>query len=428
MTQNVKADILDSKLCQITLGVEIPSLEVKNEIEKNYLKLQTKVKLPGFRKGKVPMDVVRKKFSQTAEEDAVNNLVSTTLNEVIEEKKIDAISCTQIEDLKFEKEQPLSFKAKIEIRPEFEVKGYKGISVKKKKVDVVSKDVQDAINNLQERNAQLVVSDRLIVEKDDFVVINCQGILDGEVLRDWSEKGRLINMAWDNFVEGFNKQLIGAQKNKEKEITIDFPQDYNKKDVAGKKVVFKTEVVEIKSKSIPSLSDDFAKDMGCSDLDDLKKKIEESIKKEKELQSKQDMEEQLITGLIKNNPIDVPSSQVDNRLNHLVSKAKKYIVQQGLQPEQAGLTDEALKEKYKDEAYKQIQLFYVFGAISQKENIQVAEEEIKNEIERAVNSAGQKEKEKIKKYFNENKETVFQRLLEKKIFDFLVENAKMNHK
>ena len=428
MTQNVKADILDSKLCQITLGVEIPSLEVKNEIEKNYLKLQTKVKLPGFRKGKVPMDVVRKKFSQTAEEDAVNNLVSTTLNEVIEEKKIDAISCTQIEDLKFEKEQPLSFKAKIEIRPEFEVKGYKGISVKKKKVDVVSKDVQDAINNLQERNAQLVVSDRLIVEKDDFVVINCQGILDGEVLRDWSEKGRLINMAWDNFVEGFNKQLIGAQKNKEKEITIDFPQDYNKKDVAGKKVVFKTEVVEIKSKSIPSLSDDFAKDMGCSDLDDLKKKIEESIKKEKELQSKQDMEEQLITGLIKNNPIDVPSSQVDNRLNHLVSKAKKYIVQQGLQPEQAGLTDEALKEKYKDEAYKQIQLFYVFGAISQKENIQVAEEEIKNEIERAVNSAGQKEKEKIKKYFNENKETVFQRLLEMYIFDFLVENAKLNHK
>ncbi|MCK4532589.1 trigger factor [bacterium] len=428
MTQNVKADILDSKLCQITLGVEIPSLEVKNEIEKNYLKLQTKVKLPGFRKGKVPMDIVRKKFSQTAEEDAVNNLVSDTLNKVIEEKKIDAISCTQIEDLKFEKEQPLSFRAKIEIRPEFEVKGYKEISVKKKSVDVVGKDVQDAINNLQERNAQLVASDRLIVEKDDFVVINCQGILDGEVLGDWSEKGRLINMAWDNFIEGFNQQLIGAQKNKEKEITIDFPQDYNKKDVAGKKVVFKTEVVEIKSKSLPSLSDDFAKDMGCSDLDDLKKKIEENVKKEKEFQSKQDVEEQLIAGLIKNNPIDVPSSQVDNRLTHLVSKAKKYIVQQGLQPEQAGLTDDALKEKYKEEAYKQVQLFYVFGAISQKENIQVSEEEIKNEIERAINSAGQKEKEKIKKYFNENKETVFQRLLEKKIFDFLVENAKMNHK
>jgi trigger factor len=140
------------------------------------------------------------------------------------------------------------------------------------------------------------------------------------------------------------------------------------------------------------------------------------------------VEEQLIAGLIKNNPIDVPSSQVDNRLTHLVSKAKKYIVQQGLQPEQAGLTDDALKEKYKEEAYKQVQLFYVFGAISQKENIQVSEEEIKNEIERAINSAGQKEKEKIKKYFNENKETVFQRLLEKKIFDFLVENAKMNHK
>jgi trigger factor len=332
MTQNVKADILDSKRCQITLGVEVPSLEVKNEIEKNYLKLQTKVKLPGFRKGKVPMDIVIKKFSQTAEEDAVNNLVSVALNQVIEEKKIDAISCTQIEDLKFEKEQPLFFKAKIEIRPEFEVRGYKGISVNKKKVDVVSKDVQDAINNLQERNAQLVDSNRLIVEKEDFVFINYQGFSGEEILEEWSGKNRLINMAWDNFVEGFNQQLIGAQKNKEKEITIKFPQDYNKKNVAGKKVVFKVEVLEIKTKNLPSLSDDFAKDMGCSDLDDLKKKIEENIKKEKEFQSKQDMEEQLIAGLIKNNFIDVPSSQVDNRLNYLVSKAKKYIVQQGLQP------------------------------------------------------------------------------------------------
>ncbi len=428
MTQNIKADILDSKHCQITLGVEVPSLEVKNEIEKNYLKLQIKAKLPGFRKGKVPMDIVRKKFSQTAEEDAVNNLVSVALNRVIEEKKIDAISCTQIEDLKFEKEQPLFFKAKIEIRPEFEVKGYKGISVNKKKVDVVSKDVQDAINNLQERNAQLVDSNRLIVEKEDFVFINYQGFSGEEILEEWSGKNRLINMAWDNFVEGFNQQLIGAQKNKEKEITIKFPQDYNKKDVAGKKVVFKVEVLEIKTKNLPSLSDDFAKDMGCSDLDDLKKKIEENIKKEKEFQSKQDMEEQLIAGLIKNNPIDVPSSQVDNRLNYLVSKAKKYIVQQGLQPEQAGLTDEALKEKYKDEAYKQVQLFYIFGAITQKENVQISEEEIRNEIEKMVNAAKQKDKEKVKKHFKENKETISQRLLEKKIFDFLVENAKMSHK
>lgn len=425
MTESIKANILDSKLCQVTMDVEVPFLQVENEIQKKYLKLQTKIKLPGFRKGKVPMDIVKKKFSQTAEEEAVNELVEVALNQLIKEKKINAISCRQIEDLKFEKGKPLSFRAKIEVRPEFEVKGYKGVSVKKKEVEVGEKDVQGAIVNLQERNAQLVDTDRLIVEKDDFVIINYQGFLNENLLSNWGGKSRLINMAWDNFIEGFNQQLIGAQKGKEKEIQINFPQDYAKEDVAGKKVVFKVEVTQIKSKKLPSLSDDFAKDVGCSDLDELKKKVEENIKKEKEFQSKQDEEEQLITGLIKNNPIEVPESQVENRLSYLVSKAKRYVVQQGLKPEQAGLTDEVLREKYKQEAYKQVQLFYILDAVSEKENIQVSEEEIKKEEEKAINASEQKEKEKVKKYFSKNKETIFQKLLEKKIFNFIMENAKI---
>ena len=121
----------------------------------------------------------------------------------------------------------------------------------------------------------------------------------------------------------------------------------------------------------------------------------------------------------------MPESQVENRLSYLVSKAKRYVVQQGLKPEQAGLTDEVLREKYKQEAYKQVQLFYILDAVSEKENIQVSEEEIKKEEEKAINASEQKEKEKVKKYFSKNKETIFQKLLEKKIFNFIMENAKI---
>lgn len=429
MIENIKADILESKNCQMILGVEIPLSQVKDEIEKNYAELQLEVVLPGFRKGKVPMEVVRRKFSQKAQEKAVNNLISQSLNQVIEEKRIKAVSYTEIQDLKFDLKTPLSFRAKIEVEPDFKVKGYKGIVIDEKKVEVTLKDIERVIINLQEKNAQLENSNHLVVEKDNFVIINYQCYLNGKMMQKLSGRNRLINIAQDTFIVGFNKHLIGVEKGKEKEFQISIPKDFFEKDVAGEKVLFKVEIIEIKEKKIPSISDDFAKEIGFSTLDELKKKISKDLEREKELQNKQEMEEKLIISLIKNNPITVPQTRVDSRLNYLVARAKSYITQQGFELSKVGLSDDELRKKYQDESRKQVQLSYIFNAISKKENIQVTEEEIAEEMENIVNatkeSASSGDKVKVKEYLMKNKEGIFQKLMERKIFNFLKENAKI---
>jgi len=420
-----KYTIIDKKLCFINMEVEVSKDTVTNEVESIFAQIRQQAKIDGFRQGKIPADIIKRKFSEEAKSKAVKNIINKTVLTALEKEKFVTIDSPIIEKFDYKFGETLRYSFTAECHPQIDIKGYKGIPIKKEVFKVSDRSLEQSLNALREKNARLVPSKLGEVAEDSFVFVDYNAFdSEGKVLAEITAKNCMLDLNSKSTIKGFKEALKGSKVEDERSAKIEYKTDYPNKTLAGKSVTFKLKVREIKEKELPNLNDDFAKDLGSKNLEDLKIKLKEYMEAEEKLRQDMDIEKQIVEYLLNNNRFDVPQSLIAGQEEYLIERSKNYMQSQGVSKEYIERQIELERGKFKEEAERKVRLSYILNAVYRNENLIVTDFDIEAEKNRMKTLNPGKESA-TDKYFSEKKEDILLSLKEKKIFDFLISNAKI---
>ena len=424
---NVKVENTDNKNeVKITFNIEAEKFE--EAIKKVYSKTAKYFNIPGFRKGKAPMQLVERQYgSAIFYEDAFNELVPEIYDETIKEKKIEAVSRPNIDIVQMEKGKELIFTATVETKPEVELGKYKGIEIKKIEYKATDKDIEHELGHMAERNARLVTIEDRPVEKGDITVIDFEGSVDGVKFEGGTAENHELEIGSNTFIPGFEDQIVGMKIDEVKDIKVKFPDEYFSKDLAGKDAVFKVTLHEIKKKELPKIDDEFAKDVSEFDtLDELKNSIKERLDTDNERKAKYETEEEAIKTVCENAKLDIPNGMVELEIDNMMQDMQTRLSYQGLNLNQymqmLGKTEDDMRSEFKEQAERQIKSRLVLEAIVKAEKIEAVDEEIAEKAKEMAKQYGRKEEELLEN--NQLKEYISENLKSEKAIDFIVKNAK----
>ena len=414
---------------EVKLSFEIEAEKFDEAMKKVYAKTAKYFNIPGFRKGKAPMQMVEKQYgSSIFYEDTFNELVPDIYDEAIKENNIDAVSRPQIDIQQMEKGKKLIFTAIVQVSPEVKIGKYKGIELNKIEYNVSDEDIEHELGHMQEKNSRLITIEDRPVETKDIAVIDFEGFVDGEAFKGGKAEKHELEIGSNTFIPGFEDQVIGMKVDEEKDINVKFPEEYFSKDLAGKDATFKVKLHEIKKKELPKLDDEFAKDVSEFDtLEELKNSIKEKIQTENDSRAKYELEENAIKTVCENTPIDIPSAMIENEIENMMQDIKVRLSYQGLNIEQylkmINKTEEDMRNEFKEQAERAVKSRLVLEAVAKAEKIENSEEEIAEKIKEMAKNYGKKEEEVLKneqlrKYVEENMKT-------EKAIKFIVDNAKI---
>lgn len=414
---------------EVKLSFEIEAEKFDEAMKKVYAKTAKYFNIPGFRKGKAPMQMVEKQYgSSIFYEDTFNELVPDIYDEAIKENNIDAVSRPQIDIQQMEKGKNLIFTAIVQVSPEVKIGKYKGIELNKIEYNVSDEDIEHELGHMQEKNSRLITIEDRPVEIKDIAVIDFEGFVDGEAFKGGKAEKHELEIGSNTFIPGFEDQIIGMKVDEEKDINVKFPEEYFSKDLAGKDATFKVKLHEIKKKEFPKLDDEFAKDVSEFDtLEELKNSIKEKIQTENDSRAKYELEENAIKTVCENTPIDIPSAMIENEIENMMQDIKVRLSYQGLNIEQylkmINKTEENMRNEFKEQAERAVKSRLVLEAVAKAEKIENSEEEIAEKIKEMAKNYGKKEEEVLKneqlrKYVEENMKT-------EKAIKFIVDNAKI---
>ena len=414
---------------EVKLSFEIEAEKFDEAMKKVYAKTAKYFNIPGFRKGKAPMQMVEKQYgSSIFYEDTFNELVPDIYDKAIKENNIDAVSRPQIDIQQMEKGKNLIFTAIVQVSPEVKIGKYKGIELNKIEYNVSDEDIENELGHMQEKNSRLITIEDRPVETKDIAVIDFEGFVDGEAFKGGKAEKHELEIGSNTFIPGFEDQIIGMKVDEEKDINVKFPEEYFSKDLAGKDATFKVKLHEIKKKELPKLDDEFAKDVSEFDtLEELKNSIKEKIQTENDSRAKYELEENAIKTVCENTPIDIPSAMIENEIENMMQDIKVRLSYQGLNIEQylkmINKTEEDMRNEFKEQAERAVKSRLVLEAVAKAEKIENSEEEIAEKIKEMAKNYGKKEEEVLKneqlrKYVEENMKT-------EKAIKFIVDNAKI---
>jgi len=403
------------------LKINIPSSVIEEEITNAYNKLRSRAKIPGFRVGKVPQAILEKKYGKDIEAQVLEKVVPEFYSKAIEEAQISPITLPDIDgNLKIAKNQPLTFTATVEIKPDVKNLNYEGIVLNEKKFSVEEDEVQTAIKALQESKAILNVSESPLRE-GDVAIIDCDAFVEGKEVKELASKEYPFIVGSQGLPKEFSDALLGSKKGEELEIKINFEDTHPNKIIAGKEVLFKVVIKEIKEKILPALDDEFAKSFNFGNFEEFKKKIHENIYNRKKKQADNEYKKELIEQLISNHNFEVPSSMVNKELEFLISEAKQNAMRKG----EAIKPDEELIKELEPDARKNVNGMIILDSIGKKEKIELSEDEIKKAIDEIAVENGIKP-EDVKKLFimkDGSLEGLKNRLYTDKVLNFVLSNA-----
>ena len=424
---NVKVENTEKKNeVKLTFNVEAEKFE--EAMKKVYTKTAKYFNIPGFRKGKAPMQLVERQYgSAIFYEDAFNELVPEIYDEAIKENNVAAVSKPNIDIIQMEKGKELIFTATVETKPEVELGKYKGIEVKKIEYTTTDKDIEHELGHMAERNSRLVSIEDRPVEKGDIVTIDFDGSIDGVKFDGGKAENHDLEIGSNTFIPGFEDQIIGMKIDEEKDIKVKFPEDYFSKDLAGKDAVFAVKLHEIKKKELPKMDDEFAKDVSEFDtLDELKNSIKEKLDTENANKAKYETEEEAIKAVCDKAKVDIPNGMIEMEIDNMIRDMETRLSYQGLNLNQylqmMGRTEENIREDFKEQAEKSIKSRLVLEAIIKAEKIETTPEEVTEKVKDMAKQYGRKEEEllnneQLKEYLSESIKT-------EKAIDFIVKNAK----
>ena len=416
------------KANEVKLEITIEAEKFENAMKKVYFKNAKYFNIPGFRKGKAPMNIVEKYYgAQIFYEDAFNEVATEAYDEALTENKIEAVSKPEVDIIQMEKGKDVIFTAIVQTKPEVELGKYKGIEISKVEYPVKDSDIEHELEHMQEHNARLITIEDRALEKGDISTIDFEGFVDGVAFEGGKAEGHELEIGSGSFIPGFEDQLIGMKIDEEKEIKVTFPKEYFSKDLAGKEATFKVKLHQIKKKELPKLDDEFAKDVSEFDtLAELKASIKEKIEKSNEQRAKYETEEAAIKAVCENAKLEIPSGMVELEIDNMLKDFEQRLSYQGLNLEQylkmIGRTEEEMRKEYEEQAKEAIKSRLVLEAIINAEKIEAKEEEIDAKMQEMAKNYGKKveelnKNENLKKYLSEG-------IKSEKALEFIVKNAK----
>ena len=415
---------------EIKLEMTIEAEKFDGAIQKVYFKSAKYFNIPGFRKGKAPMNIVEKYYGKEIfYEDAFNELVPEELSKAVEENKLEVVSRPDIEVTQIGKGQDLKFTAIFQTKPEVELGNYKGVEIKKIEYKVTEKDVAHELEHMQEHNSRLVSVEDRPVEKGDIANINFEGFVDGVAFEGGKAEKHDLEIGSNTFIPGFEDQVIGMKIDEERDINVKFPEEYFSKDLAGKDATFKVKVNEIKKKELPKLDDDFAIDVSEFDtLAELKKSIKDKQKKQNEQKAKYETQEAVMKAVCDDMKVEIPSGMIETETENMMKDMEQRLAYQGLKLEQylqiMGKTTEDMQKEYEPQAIEAIKSRLALEAIIKAEKIEVEDKDVEEKMKEMAKNYGKENDEEFLK--NENvRSYIKEGLKSEKAIEFLVENAKM---
>ena len=403
---SLQVEKLEHNMAKLT--IEVSAEDVEKALQAAYLKERSRISLPGFRKGKVPRQMIEKMYGpEVFYDEAANHMISEAYGKAYEECELEIVSQPKVAITQLEKGKPFIFTAEVAVKPEVTLGEYKGLKVDKVSTRVTQKEVDEEIDKERERNARTIeVTDRAVQDKDQ-VILDFEGFVDGVAFEGGKGENYPLTIGSGAFIPGFEEQLIGAEIGKETEVNVTFPEEYQAKELAGKEAVFKCTVHEIKAKEIPELDDEFVSDVSekSETVDAYKAEVKAKIKERKERQGRQKKEDQAVEQAVANAEIDIPEPMIDLQTKQMADDFARRIMQQGMSLEQyfqfTGLSEEKMMEEFRPQAEKRIRTRLVLEAVAAAENIEVSDERLDEELKKMADSY-QMEVEKLKEFMGDN--------------------------
>ena len=317
---------------EVKLELTIEAQKFEEGIKKVYFQSAKYFNIPGFRKGKAPMNIVEKYYGKEIfYEDAFNEVVPDELEEALKENNIEVVSKADIDVKQIEKGKDLIFTAVFQTKPEAELGKYKGIEIPKIEYTVSDEDINHELGHMQEHNSRLISIEDRPVEKGDIAVIDFEGFVDGVAFEGGKAEGHELEIGSNTFIPGFEDQIIGMKIDEERDINVKFPEEYFSKDLAGKDATFKVKVHEIKKKELPELDDEFAKDVSEFDtLEELKNSIKEKQEKQNKDKEKYEKEDAAVKAVVENMKVEIPSGMVEMEIDNMMRDMEQRMSYQGL--------------------------------------------------------------------------------------------------
>ena len=370
------------------ITIKIEGEEWKKALEEAYLENNKKAKIDGFRPGKAPYDVFVKHYGvESLFMDAADKVLQPAYLKAITDSKLVPVVEPKV-DLKGVSEKEVEFVFTIITKPELKIKKYEGLKIKKDKLEVKENEIQDEIDRLLEQYAELVIKEGT-VENGDTVIIDYEGSVDGVPFEGGKAQNQSLVIGSKTFIPGFEEQLIGMEKESEKDINVVFPEDYHAENLQGKEAVFKVKVHEIKTKKNRELDDEFFEDLGMEGVNSVET-LKDAIKEHLEAHKKTDIENKFIDDMLdaisKETEVDIPEEMVEDEINHLIKRFEDQLKYQGasldLYYKLTNSTEEALRSQVEKEAFKNVLYRLILEELVKILKIEVSDEEAKEEIKK----------------------------------------------
>ena len=410
---------------RVALTIEVSAAEFEAAIEKAYVKMRKNINIQGFRPGKAPRKMIEKMYGvEVFFEEAINIAFPEAYEAALKEKELQVVGYPEVDMLGECTVEGFTFTAIVPVYPEVTLGEYKGLSAVKGEVKVTEEDVADRLNTIAERQTRLVSVDRE-AKLGDTAVIDFEGFLEGVPFEGGKGENHSLELGSGQFVPGFEEQVIGMKAGEEKDLDITFPEQYTP-ELAGKAVVFKVKVNEVKEKEIPVLDDEFAKDVSEFDtLDELKADLEKKIAQEQEKAIEQAFQDALMEQVAENLTVEIPDAMIETQAKQFIDNFKMQLAQQGIPYDEylkmTGTEEASLLEEAKEPTMRQVRMDLAMGAIIKAENITVSDEEVEAEYQHMAEQYSM-DIEMVKKYLND--EQVRDELISRKAIEVVTSSAK----
>ncbi|WFD11018.1 trigger factor [Tepidibacter hydrothermalis] len=428
----MNAELIKKEQNEVTLKITVGKDEFKKANDKAYDKLKGRFNVAGFRKGKAPKKLIEAQYGKGVFfDEAINIVFPEAYSKAIEDLKLDPVDRPELDVEEIGDDKDLVLIAKVTVKPEVKLGEYKGIEINKVEYTVKEEDVDNKIEEMRNQNSRLINVEDRAVANDDTAVIDFEGFVDGEAFAGGKGENHNLVIGSGSFIPGFEEQLVGANVGDEVKVNVTFPTEYHAENLAGKEAVFVVNVKEIKVKEMPELDDEFAKDVSEFDTleelkNDTKVKLEEAAKKNEEAE----LRNKAVEKAAEMAEIDIPEAMVDTQVNNMLRDFDQQLQMQGLNLENyikfTGMKIEDLKAQMREDAQNRVKTSLVLEAISEKEGIEVSDEELNNEIAQMA-TMYKMEADKFKETLREQDMDYFkENVIVKKTIDLLVDSAKIN--
>ena len=384
----MKIEVQDVSEVKKTMTIEVPAEMVEHERDHVLRGYASQANIPGFRKGKAPLSVISGRFAKEVADDVRERVLTKAYAEAAKEKGFSPIADPTLDEVNDE-EGSFSFTTTFEVLPKIELKDYKGLDVEARKLEVEDAEIDKTLEEIRQSRTQMVTEEGRKASTGDVVVCDIHGTPEeGEV---FDRERMMIEVGQTDNLPAFNEQLEGVTAGDEKSFTVEYPKEYPAEELAGTSVAYEIKVHEVKRREVPELDDEFAKDLGeFDDLAALKARIREDLEHRQKHEIEGETRNKLVESLLEAHPISLPEVLVEHEIRGRLEELVRNLMQQGMDPEKAGLDWKEIREKQEEPARKSVHARLVLDEIAKAESIEVTPDEFQQRIQRDAASMGQK--------------------------------------